>query len=104
MNAAGTLLGAALALPLAMLLACLSSRLRTKMPALLAIAPVPALAAALLGSGGTLALPQMLLLLRFTLDVPGALLRHCSGLRRGSTPRHGCRIGPMAAVSWCGGC
>ena len=74
MNAAGTLLGAALALPLAMLLACLSSRLRTKMPALLAIAPVPALAAALLGSGGTLALPQMLLLLRFTLDVPGALL------------------------------
>jgi formate hydrogenlyase subunit 3/multisubunit Na+/H+ antiporter MnhD subunit len=74
MNAAGTLLGAALALPLAMLLACLSSRLRALMPALLAIAPVPALAAALLGSGGTLALPQMLLLLRFTLDVPGALL------------------------------
>ena len=74
MNAAGMLLGAALALPLAMLLACLSSRLRTRMPALLAIAPVPALAAALLGSGGTLALPQMLLLLRFALDVPGALL------------------------------
>jgi multicomponent Na+:H+ antiporter subunit A len=74
MNAAGMLLGAALALPLAMLLACLSSRLRARMPALLAIAPVPALAAALLGSGGTLALPQMLLLLRFALDVPGALL------------------------------
>jgi multicomponent Na+:H+ antiporter subunit A len=72
--AAGWLLGAALALPLAMLLACLSSRLRTRMPALLAIAPVPALAAALLGSGGTLALPQMLLRLRFALDVPGALL------------------------------
>lgn len=72
--AAGWLLGAALALPLAMLLACLSSRLRARMPALLAIAPVPALAAALLGSGGTLALPQMLLRLRFALDVPGALL------------------------------
>ena len=72
--AAGWLLGAALALPLAMLLACLSSRLRARMPALLAIAPVPALAAALLGSGGTLALPQILLRLRFALDVPGALL------------------------------
>ena len=75
MNAAnGWLLGAALALPVAMLLACLSERLRARMPALLAIAPVPALAAALLGSGGTLALPQMLLRLRFALDVPGALL------------------------------
>ena len=75
MNAAtGWLLGAALALPVAMLLACLSARLRARMPALLAIAPVPALAAALFGSGGTLALPQMLLRLRFALDVPGALL------------------------------
>ena len=72
--AAGWLLGAALGLPLAMLLACLSSRLRARMPALLAVAPVPALAAALFGSGGTLALPQMLLRLRFALDVPGALL------------------------------
>ena len=68
------LLGAALALPLAMLLACLSSRLRMRMPTLLAIAPVPALAAALLASGGTLALPQALLGLRFALDLPGALL------------------------------
>ena len=78
--AAGLLLGAALALPLAMLLACLSSRLRARMPALLAIAPVPALAAALLGSGGTLALPQMLLRLRFALDVPGALLLGAAAL------------------------
>lgn len=71
---AGTLLGIALGLPLAMLLACLSSRLRARMPTLLAIAPVPALLAALLAPGGTLELPQVLLRLRFALDVPGALL------------------------------
>jgi multicomponent Na+:H+ antiporter subunit A len=72
--AGGALLGAAIGLPLAMLLACLSPRLRARMPALLAIAPVPALVAALLASGGTLALPPVLLRLRFALDVPGALL------------------------------
>jgi multicomponent Na+:H+ antiporter subunit A len=72
--AAGALLGAAIGLPLVLLLACLSSRLRVRMPALLAVAPVPALAAALLASGGTLALPPVLLRLRFALDVPGALL------------------------------
>ncbi|HEY2616994.1 MAG TPA: complex I subunit 5 family protein [Acetobacteraceae bacterium] len=74
MNAAGMLLGAAIGLPLVMLLACLSPRLRARMPALLAVAPVPALVAALLASGGTLALPPLLLRLRFALDVPGALL------------------------------
>ncbi len=72
--AAEALLGAALGLPLAMLVACLSSRLRALMPALLAIAPVPALAAALLAVDRALALPQVLLRLRFALDVPGALL------------------------------
>ena len=44
------------------------------MPALLALAPVPALAAALLASGGTLALPPVLLRIGLALDVPGALL------------------------------
>ena len=108
MNAAeGALLGAALGLPLVMLLACLSSPLRARMPALLAIAPVPALTAALLATGGTLALPPMLLRLRFALDVP---VRCCSVSRRffGSwpefTPRHGCAAGPTAGASWCGGC
>jgi multicomponent Na+:H+ antiporter subunit A len=57
-----------------MLLACLSPRLKARMPALLALAPVPALAAALLASGGTLALPPVLLRIRLALDVPGALL------------------------------
>ena len=74
MTGAGALLGAALGLPLVMLLACLSPRLKARMPALLALAPVPALAAALLASGGTLALPPVLLRIRLALDVPGALL------------------------------
>jgi multicomponent Na+:H+ antiporter subunit A len=72
--AAGALLGAAIGLPLVMLAACLSPRLRARMPAWLAIAPLPALAASLLASGGTLALPPVLLRLRFALDMPGALL------------------------------
>jgi multicomponent Na+:H+ antiporter subunit A len=71
---AGGLLGAALALPLGMLLACLSPRLKARMPALLAFAPVPALAAALLAPGGMLELPPVLLGIRVALDVPGALL------------------------------
>jgi multicomponent Na+:H+ antiporter subunit A len=71
---AGALLGATLGLPLFMLLACLSPRLRTRMPALLALAPVPAFAAALLAPGGMLVLPPMLLRIRLALDVPGALL------------------------------
>jgi multicomponent Na+:H+ antiporter subunit A len=74
MTGAGALLGAALGLPLVMLLACLSPRLRARMPALLAIAPVPALAAALLAPGSMLALPPVLLRIRLALDVPGALL------------------------------
>ncbi len=48
MITADALLVAALAAPLVMLLACLSRRLRDRMPALLAFAPMPALAAALL--------------------------------------------------------
>jgi multicomponent Na+:H+ antiporter subunit A len=71
---AGALLGAALGLPLAMLLACLSPRLKARMPTLLALAPVPALAAALLASGGVLELPPVLPGLRLALDVPGAML------------------------------
>ena len=71
---AGLLLGVALGLPLAMLLACLSPRLKARMPAMLALAPVPALAAALLASGGMLELPPTLLGLRLALDVPGAML------------------------------
>jgi formate hydrogenlyase subunit 3/multisubunit Na+/H+ antiporter MnhD subunit len=70
----GTLLGAALALPIVMLLACLSETLRGRMPYWLAVAPIPALAAALFGSGGTLDLPPLLLRIRLALDLPAALL------------------------------
>jgi multicomponent Na+:H+ antiporter subunit A len=70
----GVLLGLALGLPVAMLLACLSPRLKAQMPALLALAPVPALVSALLASGGVLELPPILPGLRLALDVPGAIL------------------------------
>ena len=71
---AGALLGAAIGLPLAMLLACLSPRLKARMPAVLAVAPVPALAAALLAPSGMLELPPILPGIRLALDVPGAML------------------------------
>lgn len=74
MTGAGLLLAVALVVPLGMLLACLSPRQRGRMPSLLALAPVPAVAAALLGSGGALVLPQALLGVSFALDAPGAML------------------------------
>ena len=74
MNAT-VLLATALAVPLAMLLACVSQPLRDRMPALLALAPLPALAVALLvPSGSILVLPQAVLGLTFVLDLPGAML------------------------------
>jgi formate hydrogenlyase subunit 3/multisubunit Na+/H+ antiporter MnhD subunit len=80
MNAAA-LLAVTLALPLAMLSACASRQLRDRMPALLALAPLPALAAALLAPGGsTLVLPQALLGLTFVLDRPGAMLLGAAAL------------------------
>jgi multicomponent Na+:H+ antiporter subunit A len=69
------LLAAALALPLAMLAACLSRQARARMPTLLWLAPLPALAAALLApDGSTLILPKALLGLTFVVDWPAAML------------------------------
>ena len=69
------LLSGALAVPVAMLLACLSRRLLERMSSLLWLAPVPALAASLLGAGS---LPLVLELAPYrvtlVLDVPGAML------------------------------
>jgi len=77
----GTLLSATLALPLVMLAACLSPHLRNRMPALLAFAPLPAVAAALNEFGGTtLVLPRALLGLTFVLDRSGAMLLGASAL------------------------
>jgi len=72
---ARTLLAAALALPLGLLLACLSSGVRKRMLSLLAVAPVPALATALLAAHDVpLALGTTRLRLTFVLDTPGAIL------------------------------
>jgi multicomponent Na+:H+ antiporter subunit A len=63
------------AMPLALLAACLSRRIRDCMPALLALAPLPALAVAMVAPDGTvLALPAVLLGLTFVVDRPGAML------------------------------
>jgi formate hydrogenlyase subunit 3/multisubunit Na+/H+ antiporter MnhD subunit len=75
------LLAATLALPLAMLAACLSRHWRNRLPALLAFAPLPAVAAALNEFGGTtLVLPRALLGLTFVLDRSGAMLLGASAL------------------------
>ncbi len=75
------LIAATLALPLAMLAACLSQRLRRRMVALLVFAPLPAVAAALSEfDGTTLILPKALLGLTFELDRSGAMLLGASAL------------------------
>lgn len=72
---AGTLLVTALALPLAMLCACLSGWLRNRMHLVLALAPLPALAAACFeADGSTVVFPQALLGFILALDKPGAML------------------------------
>ncbi len=72
---ARTLLATALVVPLGMLLACLWPRALNRMPSLLALAPIPALAAVLLaGHDSPLILGTTRLHLTFALDLPGALL------------------------------
>ncbi|MFZ0067616.1 MAG: proton-conducting transporter membrane subunit [Pseudolabrys sp.] len=74
MTNAGTLLVITLALPLAMLCACLSKPLRNRMHLALALAPLPALAAACFeADGSTVVFPQ-LFGLTLGLDEPGAML------------------------------
>ncbi len=71
----GTLLAIALAAPLGMLLACFWPRALDRMPSLLALAPIPALAAVLLAADdSTLIVGSARLHLTFALDLPGALL------------------------------
>lgn len=75
MKAGEALLGVALLSPPALLLACVSRRARQRIPALLALAPLPALAAALFGVEGTeLAVGSGHLRVRFVLDLPGRAL------------------------------
>ncbi len=75
MTFAEALLVGALAAPLGMLAACVSQRLRERMTALLAFAPVPALLAALLAPGSApLVLFPPPLRMTLALDVPAAML------------------------------
>ena len=75
MSVAKALLFVALAAPLAMLLACVSRRVRDRMPSLLALAPAPALVATLIAPAGTtLVLPEPPFRMTLALDVPGAML------------------------------
>jgi multicomponent Na+:H+ antiporter subunit A len=76
----GALLGLALAVPLVMLVACLWPAKRAHLPGWLAVAPVPALLAALGAPDGELALPQALLGLRLALNTPAAVLLGCAAL------------------------
>jgi len=74
MTGEGALLALTLAVPLALLVSCLSPRQRQRAPALLALAPAPALVAAIACSGGMIVLPGALLGLTLALDAPGAML------------------------------
>ena len=81
MTIAETLLLASVAGPLAMLLACVSRPMRDRMPSLLALAPAPALVAALLAPAGTsLVLPEPPFRMTLALDAPGAILLGVSAL------------------------
>jgi len=81
MSTATALLAGSLAVPVAVLLACVFRRARHHMPSLLALAPLPALAAALLVSPGTmLVLPEPPFRMTLALDAPGAMLLGVSAL------------------------
>jgi formate hydrogenlyase subunit 3/multisubunit Na+/H+ antiporter MnhD subunit len=75
------LLVATLATPLFMLVVCLSRRLRLYVPVLLALAPVPALAAAILTLGGTpLRFDQPKFPMSLELDASGSMLLGAAAL------------------------
>jgi formate hydrogenlyase subunit 3/multisubunit Na+/H+ antiporter MnhD subunit len=81
MTAGASLLAASLAAPLAMLLACVSRRVRNRVPALLALAPLPALASALLApDGAMLVLPEPPFRMTLALDLPGRMLLGAAAL------------------------
>jgi len=80
-TAGATLLAATLAAPMAMLAACLSRRFRERVSSLLALAPVPALMAALLApNDATLVLPEPPFRMTLAIDAPGATLLGAAAL------------------------
>ncbi len=74
MTDSALLIAAAVGTPLAMLLACLSPAFRKLMPPLLGLAPIPALAAALLADDTLLMFGNAQFKLSFAMDKPGAML------------------------------
>jgi formate hydrogenlyase subunit 3/multisubunit Na+/H+ antiporter MnhD subunit len=73
-TASALLIAAAIGVPLAMLLACMVAGLRRRMPPLLALAPIPALATALFADATPLVLGNARFALSFAVDPPGAML------------------------------
>jgi formate hydrogenlyase subunit 3/multisubunit Na+/H+ antiporter MnhD subunit len=71
---AGLLLVATVALPLAMVVTCLSQRFRDSVLSWLPLAPVPGLMAAVLAPGGSIVIAPPPLRLTLALDGPGAML------------------------------
>jgi len=81
MTAGVMLLAATLAAPSVMLVACLSGRFRERVPSLLALAPVPALIAALFTPNGTaLVLPEPPFRMTLAIDAPAAVLLGAAAL------------------------
>ncbi|WP_038361552.1 complex I subunit 5 family protein [Bosea sp. 117] len=80
MSFAGLLLAATLLTPLLMVAACVLPRFRARVFDLLALAPLPGLATALLAPGGSLVLAPSPLRIVLALDFPGAMLLGGSAL------------------------
>lgn len=74
MNAPGLLLALAIAAPLALVASALWPAARARLLDLLPLAPLPALLAALIAPGGSLALASAPLRITLSLDLPGAML------------------------------
>jgi len=74
MSIAGLLLAATLVLPLAMVAACLSARFRARVISYLALAPLPAVLAAIVSPGGNLVLFPIPFRIILALDLLGAIL------------------------------
>lgn len=74
MTVAGLFLILTLAVPLGTVLACLSAAFRTRVIRLLAIAPLPAVIAAVVAPGDTLVLFPSPFRITLALDLPGAIL------------------------------
>lgn len=80
MRTAEILLAATFATPLVLLAACMVPAVRHRVPALLMLAPLPALVASVAAIGAKLTLPPALFGLTFALDKPGAMLLGASAL------------------------